>query len=471
MTQSNLVDRAKQGDPQAIATLMNRSLQPKGILARVNREGDHLRIYLEAEQVPNRDALMTFVQNGLSNLHIANISVVEVIGQQSGQNEAAWTQEWQIDPEEAETGIEFISRGDPEVVVLQRNHPPVPPPRPIPPPAPPRPMAFSGPVEESLKEEPLKEEPLKEESLKEEPLKEEPLEELDDLDFNEAELFSMREGLSGLAYSPLEAEPLAATPTNNSHGLDATTLEVEPEDDELPPELLAAEVARQVQQEIPSDLLIDEGAEGSSTAAGSLGLTDEAIGVAQFPSVNDLALANELYMDDDVTPEAEPSILEEPYLEESDLNPNFLPEDEYPDLATDELPPPPPPPPQMEITPSPDMDAGDDLQITYLDEDEDEDTIVTEIEPDNSFDNRGGLVIEEPTPQGQMIGSPIAIQPIHPPQDDRDGSRKSGVGLWVWLVAFFLTGWIGALIGLAIWKDRQEPTPTPQPRAEQLRSV
>lgn len=502
MTQSNLVDRAKQGDPQAIATLMNRSLQPKGILARVSREGDRLRIYLEAEQVPNREALMTFVQNGVSNLRIDNISVVEVIGQQIGQDEAVWTQEWQLDPAEAETGIEFVSRGNPEVVVLQRNQPPVPPPRPIPPPAPPRPLAFSEPAVEA---------------------------ELDDSDLDDDELSTIREGLSGLAYAPLESEPLPATPTNNIYGLGAIDLGGEPEEDELPPELLAAEVARQVQQDIPPDLLVDEDTAIPLTAADrpdltDIDLTDEAIGLAQFPSVNDLALSNGLYTEDDLfledsdlsledsdlsledsdlsledsdlfledsnlaledseltlennelVLEDEPFNVEEPRLEESEFDPNVFLEDDYPDLETDELPPPPPPPPQMEITASPDMNAGDDLQITYLDEDEDEDEnfIVTEIEPESSFGQEDVLFSsDEEAPQGQMIGSPIAIQPVHPPEGEgEDESQRSGVSLWVWLVAFFLIGWIGALIGLSIWSDRPDTPPNPQPQAGPVRSV
>ncbi|MGK7890380.1 MAG: hypothetical protein AB4042_13675 [Leptolyngbyaceae cyanobacterium] len=33
-TQLSLVDLAKQGQPEAIATLLNRKLQPKGIIAK-----------------------------------------------------------------------------------------------------------------------------------------------------------------------------------------------------------------------------------------------------------------------------------------------------------------------------------------------------------------------------------------------------------------------------------------------------
>jgi hypothetical protein len=328
----------------------------------------------------------------------------------------------------------------------------------------------------------------------------------------------------------LESEPSPTTSADNIHGLEPFDFGGGPEEDELPPELLAAEVARQIQQDIPPDLLLDEDAE---TATSNFDLTDEAIGVAQFSSVNDLALSNGLYTEDDLLleengllleengllledndllleendllseendllledsdllPEENDLLLEEndllleendllledeqfdveePLLEESEFDPNLFLEDDYSDLETDELPPPPPPPPQMAITPSPDMDAGDDLQITYLDEDED--MVVTQIEPETSL-SEGDILIttDNEAPQGQMIGSPIAIQPIHPQGGDEDDSRGSGVGLWVWLVAFFLIGWIGALIGLSIWSERPGKPPNPQPQAEQVRSV
>jgi|GEM_PF-2448530 len=119
MTSSNLIEQAKRGDPTAIATLMNRSLQPQGISAAVERDRNRLRVFLEGNQVPNREALVAFVQNGITNLGIDDISTVEVSGKQSGQP-AAWTQEWQLNPEESETGFGLPNR-------VEAPPPPVPP--------------------------------------------------------------------------------------------------------------------------------------------------------------------------------------------------------------------------------------------------------------------------------------------------------------------------------------------------------
>jgi hypothetical protein len=97
MTQTNLLELAKQGNPQAIASLMNRSLQPRGITATTELLGDCLHVVLEAEQIPNRQVLTTFVQNGMKNLGVRSIRSVRVVGKQTGLAESAWTQEIELE--------------------------------------------------------------------------------------------------------------------------------------------------------------------------------------------------------------------------------------------------------------------------------------------------------------------------------------------------------------------------------------
>ncbi len=98
MTQSNLLELAQQGDPQAIAALMNQSLQPRGMTATVERMGNHLSVLLEADQVPNRQTLTAFVHRGISNLGIESIRSVKVLGQQTGTNLPVWTQDLTLEP-------------------------------------------------------------------------------------------------------------------------------------------------------------------------------------------------------------------------------------------------------------------------------------------------------------------------------------------------------------------------------------
>lgn len=97
MTQLHLIEQAKQGDPQAIAALMNKSLQPKGMTALVDRHNDRLDVVLEAERVPNRQALTEFVEKGISNLGIPSIKSIKVSGQQIGAMTPAWTHELQLE--------------------------------------------------------------------------------------------------------------------------------------------------------------------------------------------------------------------------------------------------------------------------------------------------------------------------------------------------------------------------------------
>ncbi|MBW4652115.1 MAG: hypothetical protein KME20_03525 [Kaiparowitsia implicata GSE-PSE-MK54-09C] len=96
MSQPNLIEQAKHGDPQAIATLMNRTLQPRGMSAAVERQGDRLQVKLEGQYVPNRQVLVAFVKNGVDNLAIETIQTVEVLGQEFGAVRPAWSEELQL---------------------------------------------------------------------------------------------------------------------------------------------------------------------------------------------------------------------------------------------------------------------------------------------------------------------------------------------------------------------------------------
>jgi len=98
MTQPHLLEQAKQGDAQAIAALMNKSLQPKGMTAYVERQGDHLEVVLKSDRIPNRQALTTFVEQGIQNLGVEAIRSVTISGQQIGATTSAWTERLDLAP-------------------------------------------------------------------------------------------------------------------------------------------------------------------------------------------------------------------------------------------------------------------------------------------------------------------------------------------------------------------------------------
>ncbi len=84
MANSTLIERARNADPQAIAALMNHSLQSKGITASVEREGDRLNVMMDSDNATSASLLKTFVSNGLKNLNLTSIRAVTVRGRQNG---------------------------------------------------------------------------------------------------------------------------------------------------------------------------------------------------------------------------------------------------------------------------------------------------------------------------------------------------------------------------------------------------
>ena len=97
MTNSNIKELAKQGDPAAIAAMLNHSLQPKGVSAKAAVKDGSLQIMLEAAQVPDRDALVDFVHQGIKKINSDSISSVRVYGRKIGDNTPAWKQDIFID--------------------------------------------------------------------------------------------------------------------------------------------------------------------------------------------------------------------------------------------------------------------------------------------------------------------------------------------------------------------------------------
>ncbi|MBD2530289.1 hypothetical protein H6G97_12195 [Nostoc flagelliforme FACHB-838] len=102
MTQPNILKLAKQGDTQAIASLMNRHLHPKGITAKVTFKDACLEVILESAQVPSQQILIPFIHKGLTALGATSIEIVQVYGQQTGKEFPAWSKEFNLGIAEAE---------------------------------------------------------------------------------------------------------------------------------------------------------------------------------------------------------------------------------------------------------------------------------------------------------------------------------------------------------------------------------
>ncbi|MCG9885589.1 MAG: hypothetical protein MH825_08445 [Cyanobacteria bacterium] len=104
MAQNPQLERAKQGDPEAIAALMQRSLEAKGISVRAESDGSEtLLVTLEGPQAVNRDALVSFIQKGMMQLGIRTLSTVKVEWQERGSFLTEWTAEIPLDGSAAST--------------------------------------------------------------------------------------------------------------------------------------------------------------------------------------------------------------------------------------------------------------------------------------------------------------------------------------------------------------------------------
>ncbi|MEH2102343.1 MAG: hypothetical protein V7K76_21865 [Nostoc sp.] len=94
MTQPNYLKLAKQGDAQAISVLINRSLQPKGINAKIAFKNSCLKVMLESTLVPEQQVLVEFIRRGITGLNISSVKIVQVYGRRTGEDFPAWSQEF-----------------------------------------------------------------------------------------------------------------------------------------------------------------------------------------------------------------------------------------------------------------------------------------------------------------------------------------------------------------------------------------
>ena len=96
LNQLSLKERAKLGDVEAIASLLNLPLQNKGITATASLQDGCLQVMLEGDRVPDEEVSIRIVRRELTNLKAGAIASVKVYGQQVGEDFPAWNQEFQL---------------------------------------------------------------------------------------------------------------------------------------------------------------------------------------------------------------------------------------------------------------------------------------------------------------------------------------------------------------------------------------
>jgi uncharacterized protein (DUF697 family) len=94
MTQPTLEELAKQGNANAIATLLNRSFEPKGMTAKAAIKNDSLSIVVESAAIPNKQDSLTIIRDVITSLQLTQIDTVTVYGRQPGDDIPDWHQKF-----------------------------------------------------------------------------------------------------------------------------------------------------------------------------------------------------------------------------------------------------------------------------------------------------------------------------------------------------------------------------------------
>ncbi|MEQ8386207.1 MAG: RDD family protein [Coleofasciculus sp. A1-SPW-01] len=115
MNPAKIKQLAKQGNPKAIAALLNRSLQRQGVTAKVGRDKNNLQVILESAQVPPTNLTQRICQ-GLINLGVESIDRVQIYGRQIGEEIPDWSQDIDLanptEPTPIETDLSASTAND-----------------------------------------------------------------------------------------------------------------------------------------------------------------------------------------------------------------------------------------------------------------------------------------------------------------------------------------------------------------------
>ncbi len=102
--------RARLGDPEAIAEVLNQVLQPRGISARVWRSAKQLQVLVDADPLPRQPVLVGVLTKGIQRLHPPLIRTLQVYGRVRGWPELAWMEVVDLlgDPHPAEQDLSSL---------------------------------------------------------------------------------------------------------------------------------------------------------------------------------------------------------------------------------------------------------------------------------------------------------------------------------------------------------------------------
>ncbi|NJR38072.1 MAG: potassium transporter TrkA [Leptolyngbyaceae cyanobacterium CSU_1_4] len=90
MTPTNLLELCRNGDPGAIATLLNRGLQGKNVIASADWQGEQLNIRLSSGALPSQSGLLAFVCRTMKTLQVEAVETLRVYAYEPSNPVPVW---------------------------------------------------------------------------------------------------------------------------------------------------------------------------------------------------------------------------------------------------------------------------------------------------------------------------------------------------------------------------------------------
>ena len=109
---NSLLEQVKQGNPQAISTLLNNKLSNKGIKIKVSVKKNSLRILFQSNESLNQGKFVNLVHKIIDKLEKHPWDIVRVYGQQIGEEVPDWVQEIKLDISSNKSVEELAKQGN-----------------------------------------------------------------------------------------------------------------------------------------------------------------------------------------------------------------------------------------------------------------------------------------------------------------------------------------------------------------------
>ena len=96
MTPTNLLELCRNGDPGAIATLLNRGLQGKNATASADWQGERLNIRLNSDALLDQTGLLEFVRRTMNTLQVEAVETLRVYAYEAHNPVPVWMQQIEL---------------------------------------------------------------------------------------------------------------------------------------------------------------------------------------------------------------------------------------------------------------------------------------------------------------------------------------------------------------------------------------